>query len=231
MPVPLRQAVAAAENAGQTAVLAGWDGAVRAVLVVADTLRPGSAAAVAHIQRLGLATALLTGDSERTAQAVAAQLKIPEQNVFARVRPEEKAEKIRQLQGDGYAVAMVGDGVNDAAALAQADLGMAAGTGTDAAIGAADLTLVNGDPNTIAEALLLARATLTGDPGQPLLGLRLQRDRDPGRRTRLPQPAVRGDRDGRQLADRDRQQPAAAPFRAAVRRPPACVRGSVDGGR
>ena len=160
VPVPLRQAVTAAENAGQTAVLAGWDGAVRAVLVVADTLRPGSAAAVARIQRLGLATAMLTGDSERTAQAVAGQLKIPEQNVFARVRPEEKAEKVRQLQGGGYAVAMVGDGVNDAAALAQADLGMAAGTGTDAAIGAADLTLVNGDPNTIAEALLLARATL-----------------------------------------------------------------------
>ena len=160
VPVPLRQAVTAAENAGQTAVLAGWDDAVRAVLVVADTLRPGSAAAVARIQRLGLATALLTGDSERTAQAVAAQLKIPEQNVFARVRPEEKAEKVRQLQGEGYAVAMVGDGVNDAAALAQADLGMAAGTGTDAAIGAADLTLVNGDPGTIAEALLLARATL-----------------------------------------------------------------------
>ena len=160
VPVPLRQAAAAAGNTGQTAVLAGWDGAVRAVLVVADTLRPGSAAAVARIRRLGLAAALLTGDSERTAQAVAAQLKIPEQNVFARVRPEEKAEKVRQLQGDGYAVAMVGDGVNDAAALAQADLGMAAGTGTDAAIGAADLTLVNGDPGTIAEALLLARATL-----------------------------------------------------------------------
>ena len=160
VPVPLRQAAAAAGNAGQTAVLAGWDGAVRAVLVVADTLRPGSAAAVARIRRLGLATALLTGDSERTARAVAAQLKIPEQNVFARVRPEEKADKVRQLQGDGYAVAMVGDGVNDAAALAQADLGMAAGTGTDAAIGAADLTLVNADPGTIAEALLLARATL-----------------------------------------------------------------------
>ena len=160
VPVPLRRAAAAAESAGQTAVLAGWDDAVRATLVVADTLRPGSAAAVARIQRLGLATALLTGDSERAAHAVAAQLKIPKQNVFARVRPEEKAGKIRQLQGEGYAVAMVGDGVNDAAALAQADLGMAAGTGTDAAIGAADLTLVNGDPNTIAEALLLARVTL-----------------------------------------------------------------------
>ena len=161
VPVPLRRAAEAAENAGQTAVLAGWDDTVRAVLVVADTLRPGSAAAVARVQRLGLATALLTGDSERTAHAVAAQLKIPKQNVFARVRPEEKADKVRQLQGDGYAVAMVGNGVNDAAALAQADLGMATGSGTDAAIGAADLTLVNGDPNTMAEALLLARATLT----------------------------------------------------------------------
>ena len=161
VPEPLRRAATAAEDAGQTAVLAGWDGAVRATVVVADTLRPGSAAAVARIQRLGLATALLTGDSERTAQAVATQLKIPRQNVFARVRPEEKAAKVRQWQDEGYAVAMVGDGVNDAAALAQADLGMATGTGTDAAIGAADLTLVNGDPNTIAEALLLARVTLT----------------------------------------------------------------------
>jgi len=160
VPVPLRRAAAAAEDAGQTAVLAAWDGAVRATIVVADTLRPGSTAAVDRIQRLGLATALLTGDSERTAHAVADQLKIPRQNVFARVRPEQKAAKIRQLQAEGYAVAMVGDGVNDAAALAQADLGMATGTGTDAAIGAADLTLVNGDPNTIAEALLLARVTL-----------------------------------------------------------------------
>jgi P-type Cu+ transporter len=161
VPVPLRRAATAAEDAGQTAVLAGWDGAVRAVLAVADGLRPGSAAAVARIQRLGLATALLTGDSERTAQAVAAQLKIPRQNVFARVRPEEKARKIMDLQAAGLAVAMVGDGVNDAAALAQADLGMAAGTGTDAAIGAADLTLVNPGPGTIAESLLLARTTLT----------------------------------------------------------------------
>ena len=161
VPVPLRRAAAAAENAGQTVVLAGWDGEARAALVVADSLRPGSTAAVARIRRLGLATALLTGDSERTAQAVAAQLKIPKQNVFARVRPQEKADKVRQLQREGFAVAMAGDGVNDAAALAQADLGMAAGTGTDAAIGAADLTLVNGDPNTIVEALLLARTALT----------------------------------------------------------------------
>ncbi len=216
-PVPLRRAAAPPRTrarprcwpAGTARSAPCWWSRTR--------LRPGSAAAVARIQRLGLATALLTGDSERTAQAVAAQLKIPKQNVFAAGRGRtEKAGKIRQLQGEGFAVAMVGDGVNDAAALAQADLGMAAGTGTDAAIGAADLTLVNSDPSTIAESLLLARTTLTVDPGQPGLGLRLQRDRDPGRGARLPQPAVRRDRHGGQLADRDRQQPAAPALRAAA---------------
>jgi P-type Cu+ transporter len=163
LPVPgdLRKAAEDAEDAGQTAVLAGWDGQARAVLVVADTLRPGSAAAVAHIQRLGLRTVLLTGDSERTALAIAQQLGIPDHDVFARVRPEGKAEAIQRLQAEGLSVAMVGDGVNDAAALAQADLGMAAGTGTDAAIGAADLTLVSGDPDSITDALALARATVT----------------------------------------------------------------------
>jgi Cu+-exporting ATPase len=162
LPVPagLRQAAEDAEDAGQTAVLAGWDGEARAVLVVADALRPGSAAAVARIQRLGLRTVLLTGDSERTARAIAQQLGIPGEDVFARVRPEGKAEAIRRFQAEGLSVAMVGDGVNDAAALAQADLGMAAGTGTDAAIGAADLTLVSGDPAGIADALMLARAAL-----------------------------------------------------------------------
>ena len=156
----MQSAVAAAERAGQTAVIAGWDGRARAVLVVADTLRPGAAAAVARIQRLGLRTTLVTGDSERAAQAVAEQLGIGPDDVAARVRPEEKASIVRSLQADGLAVAMVGDGVNDAAALAQADLGMATGTGTDAAIGAADLTLVSSDPQAIADALVLARVTL-----------------------------------------------------------------------
>ncbi len=162
----LRQAVADAGTEGQTAVLAAWDsGADRdeaqAVLVLADTLRPGAAEAVARIQRMGIRVALLTGDSERAAQAVAAQLRIAPENVLARVRPEEKASVIRGLQGDGLQVAMVGDGVNDAAALAQADLGLATGTGTDAAIGAADLTLVSSDPHAIADALVLARVTLS----------------------------------------------------------------------
>ncbi len=163
----LRRAVAEAETEGQTAVLAAWDDdggqgeAARAVLVLADTLRPGAAEAVARIQRMGIRVALLTGDSERAARAVAAQLRIPPEYVLARVRPEEKADVIRGLQGDGLQVAMVGDGVNDAAALAQADLGMATGTGTDAAIGAADLTLVSSDPHAIADALVLARVTLS----------------------------------------------------------------------
>jgi Cu+-exporting ATPase len=156
----LRRAVAAAEDDGQTAALVAWDEKARAVLVVADELRPGAAEAVARIQRLGLRTALLTGDSERAARAVAATLRIAPEYVLARVRPEEKANVIRGLQGDGLSVAMVGDGVNDAAALAQANLGMATGTGTDAAIGAADLTLVSPDPHTIADALMLARVAL-----------------------------------------------------------------------
>jgi Cu+-exporting ATPase len=167
----LRRAVTDAETDGQTAVLAAWDsGSVqggagqdeaRAVLVLADTLRPGAAEAVARIQRMGIRVALLTGDSERAARAVAAQLRIAPEYVLARVRPEEKAGVIRGLQDDGLPVAMVGDGVNDAAALAQADLGMATGTGTDAAIGAADLTLVSSDPHAIADALVLARVTLS----------------------------------------------------------------------
>jgi Cu+-exporting ATPase len=160
VPPGLRQAAEDAEDAGQTAVLAGWDGEARAVLVVADALRPGSAATVARIQRLGLRTVLLTGDSERTARAIASQLGIPGDDVFSRVRPEGKAEAIRRFQAEGLSVAMVGDGVNDAAALAQADLGLASGTGTDAAIGAADLTLVSGDPHGIADALMLARVAL-----------------------------------------------------------------------
>jgi Cu+-exporting ATPase len=160
VPAALAAAAAAQEAAGRTAVLAGWDGEVRAVLAVSDTIRPGSAAAVARIRALGLSPVLLTGDSQGTALAVAAELGIPAERVFGGVRPDGKAQVIRELQAGGIAVAMVGDGVNDAAALAQADLGMALGTGTDAAIGAADLTLVAGDPQAIADALQLARATM-----------------------------------------------------------------------
>ena len=157
-PPGLAEARAAAEAAGRTAVLAGWDGAVRAVLVVADTVKPTSAAAVAQLRRLGLRPVLLTGDHEAAARAIAAEVGIDE--VIAEVLPEGKVDAVRRLQQEGRVVAMVGDGVNDAAALAQADLGLAMGTGTDVAIEASDLTLVRGDLTAAADAIRLSRRTL-----------------------------------------------------------------------
>jgi len=160
VPPSLRRAADTAAEAGRTAVLVGWDGQARAALVVADRLKPHAGEAIARLRALRLRPMLLTGDNSRAALAVAAQLGIPASDVFAEVQPEGKVEAIRRLQADGIAVCFVGDGVNDAAALAQADLGMAIGAGTDAAIGAADLTLVGGDPATAAEAIQLARATV-----------------------------------------------------------------------
>ena len=160
VPAPLRQAAEDAEACGRTAVLAGWDGQARAALVVADQLKPHAAAAVARIRRLGIRPLLVTGDNEHAARSVAAELAIPAADVLAGVKPEGKVEAVRDLQAGRTAVALVGDGVNDAAALAQADLGMAVGTGADAAIGAADLTLTGGDPLTIVTAVELARATM-----------------------------------------------------------------------
>jgi P-type Cu+ transporter len=160
VPAGLRDAVGRVEDAGRTAVLVGWDGEAQGVLAVADAVKPGGSDAVRRIRRLGVRPVLVTGDNERTARAVAAQLGIPDPDVFARVRPDGKVGVVRELQAAGLRVAMVGDGVNDAAALSQADLGMAIGTGSDVAIGAADLTLVNGDPASIADAVLLSRATL-----------------------------------------------------------------------
>jgi Cu+-exporting ATPase len=161
VPAALLEAVQTAEDSGRTAVLVGWGGQARAAVLVADRLRPGAAAAVARLRGLGLGTVLLTGDNERAALAVAGQLGIPARDVHAGIGPDGKAAVIRRLQAGGYPVAFAGDGINDAAALAQADLGMAAGTGADAAIGAADVTLVNGDPGSIADAIQLSRATMT----------------------------------------------------------------------
>ena len=158
LPAELEAARAEAEGAGRTAVAVGWDGAARAVLVVADTVKPTSAAAVAALKALGLRPVLLTGDNAATARAVAAEVGIDE--VIAEVLPADKAEVVRRLQGEGRVVAMVGDGVNDAPALAQADLGLAIGTGTDVAIEASDLTLVSGDLRAAADAIRLSRATL-----------------------------------------------------------------------
>jgi Cu+-exporting ATPase len=131
---------------------------VRGVLVVADTVKPTSAEAIASLRRLGLRPVLLTGDNERAARAVAAQVGIDD--VIAEVLPEDKVSVVRRLQADGAVVAMAGDGVNDAAALAQADLGLAMGTGTDVAIEASDLTLVRGDLRAAPDAIRLSRKTL-----------------------------------------------------------------------
>jgi P-type Cu+ transporter len=158
VPAELAARAAQAEAAAQTAVFAGWDGRVRGVLAVSDTIKPTSAAAVGRLRGMGLRPVLLTGDNDRAARAVAAAVGIGE--VFAGVLPAGKADVIRSLQRDGRVVAMAGDGVNDAAALAQADLGLAMGTGTDAAIEAADLTLVRGDLLAVPDAIALSRRTL-----------------------------------------------------------------------
>ena len=158
LPPVLSDALGAAQARGRTAVVVAWEGAARAVLVVADTVKPTSAEAVARLRALGLHPLLLTGDSAAAARAVADEVGIDE--VIADVLPADKVDVVKRLQADGRVVAMVGDGVNDAAALAQADLGLAMGTGTDVAIEAADITLVRGDLRTAADAVRLARRTL-----------------------------------------------------------------------
>ncbi len=158
VPDDLAAAIESAEALGRTPVTVGWDGSARGVLVVADTVKDGSRDAVRRLRDLGLRPVLLTGDHERAARAVADEVGIEE--VVAGVLPRGKVEHVRRLQEQGSVVAMVGDGVNDAAALAQADLGIALGTGTDVAMAAADLTLVRGDLRVAADAVRLARRTL-----------------------------------------------------------------------
>jgi Cu+-exporting ATPase len=158
IPGELLAAVDDAESRGRTAVAVAWAGRARGVLVVSDTIKPTSAEGVRRLRELGLNPVLLTGDNERAARTVAAELGIDE--VVAEVLPADKVDVVKRLQARGRVVAMVGDGVNDAAALAQADLGLALGTGTDAAIEASDLTLVRGDLLVAADAVRLARRTL-----------------------------------------------------------------------
>jgi Cu+-exporting ATPase len=158
IPAPLAARADAAERTGQTATFIAWDGAVRGVLIVADAVKPTSAEAVARLRAMGLHPVLLTGDNERAARAVAASAGIDD--VIAGVLPSGKVDVVKQLQAQGRTVAMAGDGINDAAALAQADLGLAMGTGTDAAIEAADLTLVSGDLRAVPAAIELSRKTL-----------------------------------------------------------------------
>ncbi|MFF3405909.1 heavy metal translocating P-type ATPase [Streptomyces sp. NPDC002742] len=161
LPEPLADAKSAAEAAGRTAVVVALDGAPAGVVTVADTVKETSAEAVRELRALGLTPMLLTGDNRAVAQAVARAVGIDAVDVIAEVLPEDKVAVVERLQREGRTVAMVGDGVNDAAALATADLGLAMGTGTDAAIEASDLTLVRGDLRVAADAIRLARSTLS----------------------------------------------------------------------
>ncbi|HVN13889.1 MAG TPA: heavy metal translocating P-type ATPase [Kineosporiaceae bacterium] len=158
VPDDLTAAQTAAEALGRTVIAIGWDGAVNGLAVVADTVKPTSAQAIQELRDLGLTPVLLTGDNERAARAVAAEVGID--RVIAEVLPWDKVDVVKRLQADGRVVAMIGDGVNDAAALAQSDLGIAMGAGTDVAIEAGDLTLVTGDLRAAADAVLLSRRTL-----------------------------------------------------------------------
>jgi Cu+-exporting ATPase len=162
VPAAMTEAMTTARSDGYIAVLVAVGGAVKGVCVVADRPKPNSAAAIASLRELGLRPMLLTGDNLRTAMSVAEQVGIDtdDQHVIAGVLPEDKVRVVADLQERGYAVAMVGDGVNDAAALAQANVGIAMGTGTDVAMNASDLTIVSGDLRLVADAILLSRATL-----------------------------------------------------------------------
>ncbi len=162
VPAILREALLAARLSGHTAVIVAWNGTAQAVCVVADQPKPTSAEAVVALKKMGLAPVLVSGDNPDTARAIAMQVGIEtdDHHLYAGVLPEEKVQIVKDLQARGYAVAMVGDGVNDAAALAQADVGISMGGGTDAAMQASDLTIVSGDLRLVADAIRLSRATL-----------------------------------------------------------------------
>ncbi|WP_156301927.1 HAD-IC family P-type ATPase, partial [Streptomyces sp. e14] len=160
LPEDVARARREAEAAGRTAVVVGWDGAARGVVAVADAVKETSAEAVRQLRALGLRPVLLTGDNRAVAESVARAVGIAADDVIAEVLPEDKVAAVERLKAEGRTVAMVGDGVNDAAALATADLGLAMGTGTDAAIEAGDLTLVRGDLRVAADAIRLSRRTL-----------------------------------------------------------------------
>jgi Cu+-exporting ATPase len=160
IPSAIGDTVERAQADGRTVVVASWDNEVRAAFVVADALRDTSAAAIDELKQLGLSVLMLTGDNEPTALAVGRQLGLEPAQVVAEVMPQRKLDVVRDLQREGHVVTMVGDGVNDAAALVQADLGIAMGTGTDVAIEASDITIVRNDLGAVADSIRLSRRTL-----------------------------------------------------------------------
>ena len=210
VPAELESAVDEARSAGRTAVLAGWDGRARGVLVVSDVVKPTSAEAVLRLRDLGLEPVLLTGDHEVVARAVADEVGI--ETVVAGVLPAGKVDEVARLQEQGRVVAMVGDGVNDAAALARADLGIALGTGADAAMAAADLTLVGGDLRTAADAVRLARRTLSTIKGNLVWAFGYNLAALPLAMAGLLNPMVAGGAMASVVGVRGEQQPAAAPL-------------------
>ncbi len=211
LPMSIREAVERAQREGRTCVVAAWDGATRAAFVVADVIRDTSREALDDLRGMGLTVMLLTGDSNATAEAVGQQLGLDASAVIAEVMPADKLAEVRRLQGEGRVVTMVGDGVNDAAALAQADLGIAMGTGTDVAMEASDITIVRADLRAVPDAIRLFAPHAGHDQGESVLGVRLQHRRDPPRRERAPQPDDRGRRHGVLEPVRRDQQPATVP--------------------
>ena len=201
-------ALARFEREGRTTALMAVDGEYAAALAFADPLKANAARAVAALRSLGVRTIMASGDNERSALAAARALGIEE--VHAGLRPEEKLALVRDLQASGLRVAVAGDGINDAAALAQADVSIAMSTGADAAIEASDITLLHGDIAKIAEAILLSRATLRTIRQNPRVGVWLQRHRHPHRDGGSPEPDRGGRGDGAELGERDGEQPASA---------------------
>lgn len=196
--------------AGQnTTAAVSWGGLRRGEIEVADTVKPSSRRAIDELKAMGITPVLLTGDNAEVAARVASQVGIAAGDVIAGVKPIEKADVVKRLQAEGKKVAMVGDGVNDSAALATADIGMAMGTGTDAAIEASDLTLVRGDLTTVPTALRLSRKTLGHHQGQFVLGVRLQHRRHSAGRAGFAQPDDRGCGDGDVFCVRGTEQPEA----------------------